>query len=532
MDSPSPTSALLGRPDFKGGYKTPGIEQFTRVPKIEPQSTSPPLKLILIAIAVCMGGSFHFGFQLVITNPTQAVFIKFVNQCHYDHYAVLLEKESLDTLWSTIVALLFVGALIGSFVLRYTAEKLGRKNGLYLSFSLGQISIAMAVISSWVFSYELYIVSRIILGISITMSLGLSAIYLAEISPKSCRGKVGLVTGSVIQVGTVFGSIIAMPNVFGTEAAWPLIYITEFGLMLASFLCLPFLPESPSLLLSRGDEWAARRAIQFFHCCDEMTALKVIAEMKDDSSHSEKPLGMIEVLQDPKLRKRTFVGMVVAFSMAFSGIAVINGFAVEILQTTGLSQMQASVANVGFTIISLLAVYVAAKVVETHGRRSLLLSTNTAILATNIVMAILMQLFNMTKWQVVGWLLILDIAVFTLFFSIGPGPLCYFVSTELLPQKARSAAQGWTAAVQMAARAFLLMAYLPLKNSTNNAAAYAILFVLPVAGSIAFMYYQLPETKNRTPTEVDEETRHLPQLCGQPIEKPSRIDDIDEELIY
>lgn len=52
--------------------------------------------------------------------------------------------------------MLFVGALLGSFVLRLTAEKLGRKKGLYLSFSLGQISIAMAVMSAWVSFHESY----------------------------------------------------------------------------------------------------------------------------------------------------------------------------------------------------------------------------------------------------------------------------------------------------------------------------------------------------------------------------------------
>ncbi|CAJ0953894.1 unnamed protein product, partial [Mesorhabditis belari] len=516
MNKPTKRSPLLENPDLKATYALPELAQFTRITNTQSTtSTNPPLKLVLIAIAVCMGGSFHFGFQLVITNPTQQVFIDFVNRCHIEHYGEHLGKEALDTLWSTIVALLFVGALFGSFVLRLTAEKLGRKNGLYLSFSLGQISIAMAVTSAWISSYELYILSRILLGISMTMSLGLAAIYLAEVSPKRCRGKVGLVTGSMIQVGTVFGSIIAMPNIFGTTNLWALIYVVEFFLMLASFACLPFLPESPCLLLSKGDEWNARRAVQFFHCCDETTALKVIDEMREDTAHSQKTMGMLEVMRDQKLRKRTFVGMVVAFVMAFSGIAVINGYAVEILKQTGLSQMEASIANVGFTLISLFAVYIAAKVVESNGRRSLLLFSNICILITNVIIVALMWIFSTTQWQFFGWMLIFAIGMFTLWFSIGPGPLCYFVSTELLPLKARSAAQGWTAAVQMACRSFLLMIYLPLKNATSQSFAYAFLFVIPVALSIAFLYYELPETKNKTPSEVDEEAARLPKLCGK-----------------
>uniref|UniRef100_A0A1I7V398 Col_cuticle_N domain-containing protein n=1 Tax=Caenorhabditis tropicalis TaxID=1561998 RepID=A0A1I7V398_9PELO len=54
---------------------------------------------------------------------------------------------------------------------------------------------------------------------------------------------------------------------------------------------------------------------------------------------------MWDVVRKKSLRSKAFIGVVVMFAMSFSGIAVVNGFAFEIFMDTGLTVLEASIAN-------------------------------------------------------------------------------------------------------------------------------------------------------------------------------------------
>lgn len=56
----------------------------------------PSARLALVALLVSFGGSFHFGYQLTITNPSQAAFISFVNDSYAIHYGHDLDEDDLE----------------------------------------------------------------------------------------------------------------------------------------------------------------------------------------------------------------------------------------------------------------------------------------------------------------------------------------------------------------------------------------------------------------------------------------------------
>lgn len=61
----------------------------------------------------------------------------------------------------------------------------------------------------------------------------------------------------------------------------------------------------------------------------------------------------------------------------------------------------------------------------------------------------MIRAYNQLQLPWLGYGLIVMFGLFFLAFTMGPGPLCYFVTTEMLNQEAKSAGQGWTAFVQM-----------------------------------------------------------------------------------
>uniref|UniRef100_A0A8R1I2S9 MFS domain-containing protein n=1 Tax=Caenorhabditis japonica TaxID=281687 RepID=A0A8R1I2S9_CAEJA len=473
--------------------------------------------MICVAVLTSIAGSFHFGFNLVLTNPSQEAFLSFMNNTLAKRFNGGLSDNALQNIWSFVVAILFLGALVGSFSIRLIADSVGRKKGLYISIAAGVLAGAMAIVSKFVFLFELYIVSRITMGWSVSVSLGLSALFLSEASPKQNRGAIGMMTGTCVQLGTVCGSVVAMPQIFGTEELWWLIYATEIGIMLFFGATLPFFPESPGFLIQRGATEAATKSIEFFYSCGREDAEFALNEIKAEQKNSSKKFSMMDVIRKKSLRSKAFIGVVVTFAMSFSGVAVINAFAFEILKDTGLSILEASLANDAIAVVSMISSIVAAFIVDRNGRRPLLLISFAGILFCNLIIFGLMFTFYKFGYHALGFILIAFICIFTFFFALGPGPLCYFINAELVGQAARSAAQSWASVIQMLSRFVLVTAFLPMKNQLGEAWSYLILFVAPVAVSLVYLYFSLPETKNKSPLEVEVEIENLPKfpLCGK-----------------
>jgi hypothetical protein len=56
----------------------------------------PSLRLFITSILVGCGGSFHLGFQLTITNPSQDAFLAFVQDSFESHFGTRLSRNTLE----------------------------------------------------------------------------------------------------------------------------------------------------------------------------------------------------------------------------------------------------------------------------------------------------------------------------------------------------------------------------------------------------------------------------------------------------
>ncbi|KAK6750327.1 hypothetical protein RB195_002351 [Necator americanus] len=432
------------------------------IEKTRPQrknSSLPPSKLLLTAILVALGGPFNFGYQLLITNPAQEAFLQFLNGSHFLSKNEYLEREELEGRWSFIISLFFWGCTTGAFLIR-----------------------------------------------------GLSD------NPKECRGVTSLTNGVVLQIALVVGAVLAMPQLFGTVHDWWKLYAAELILTTLVMLLVPFIHDSPGFLHSRGLGHDSQRSLSFYHSI-EGSALKLTMRQLEEENGDGQQLGLISVWKDQTARRGTLVGAVVMMSMAMSGIAAINAFAFEILLSTGLDVLQASIGNIIICIMSLLGILTSSFIIDRFGRRILLLSTYTLLAVINIAIAALMFGFEYAK---VGYPLLIAICVFNFVFAAGPGPVSLFITAELVGQSARGAACTWVNVLMCLLRSLLTASYLPLKNLIGQPLSYFLLFFPPMVLTVFLLYFFLPETKGKTPTEVEDEWENLPKLCKsrQSHEKP------------
>uniref|UniRef100_A0A914W368 Major facilitator superfamily (MFS) profile domain-containing protein n=1 Tax=Plectus sambesii TaxID=2011161 RepID=A0A914W368_9BILA len=455
----------------------------------------PCLRLFLISLLVSFGGSFHFGYQLVLTNPSQGAFLNFLHASFLMRYDTDLTPQAQKSIWSVIVALLFVGAIIGSLVLPLIADRVGRKNGMYISTSLMVVACVMSALSKSITSFELFTAGRLLFGVAIGLSLGLASLLLSESSPKQCRGFVSMTTGILLQLGIIAGSTVGMQIVFGSDDSWPMIYWVEIVPLIVLMVSLPFIDESPSFLVANGKEHEARNAIRNFYNCASGEVDKVLLEMKESQQFNSKRTTLFAVFKDNESRRGTLVGCVVAVGMAFCGIAVINAFAVKLFQDVGLSIRDASIANIGLGVVSFLGNTLSAVVIDKCGRRPLLLIINTLLIVSNVLIFGLLYSYRELELPALGYCLIAVIALFIFAFGMGPGPIAFFITTEMVSQRSRSAGQSCANITQMLCRGVILAIYLPL-DGLIGPLSYAILFIVPLTAATVLLYFYLPETKN------------------------------------
>ncbi|CAI4224988.1 unnamed protein product [Auanema sp. JU1783] len=487
------------------------LEPGSVVPKEKKKSQLPGVHLMAMALLVAFGGSFSFGYQLVITNPAQDAFIDFVNRS-LSSSGKYYELNELESIWGGIISLFFWGSTCGSLFISIIVHKLGRKNGLQLSHFIHILSCLLSIASYQYVNHRLYAFSRFLIGFAFSISLGVAPMFIAECSPKHCRGKISMTTGVLLQIGLVVGAVTAMPHVMGNKEYWWMMYGVEAVLTCIVALIMPLVKESPGYLLSRQHITECEQSIKFYHEVTSESAQEIIEEMKKEKDSSCDSYGLFEIWKFSSARRGTILGIVIMITMVMTGIAAINAFAFEILLSTGLTVRQASYGNILICFMSVVGIICSSLVIDYFGRRRLLLVTYSLLGLINIMIYIFMIGYERTQNSVLGYCLLTAISLFNLTFAAGPGPISLFVTSELVSQRARGPACTWVQAAMSICRSFLLAGYLPLKNSIGQPQAYFFLFFPPMIITVIVLYFYLPETKGKTVTEVEDSVKLLPTI--------------------
>ncbi|KJH46726.1 transporter, major facilitator family protein [Dictyocaulus viviparus] len=470
------------------------------------QSQWPSWHLSLTALLVSIGGGFNFGYQLLITNPAQEAFIQFLNLSYIEFHGVQEDRKSYEYIWGVIVSSFFWGATVGALLIQTIADCFGRKIGIILTFFAQLICLTLEIVSYYINSYILYSISRIVLGIAISVCLGIGPMFIIECSPVACRGMISMVTGIMLQVGIVVGSIYAMPEVWGTVNSWWLIYALELGITVITTLFMVFVPESPSFLASQKKTDLAESSFIYYHGIDT-SETKVLLEQFQTGNENHRSIGLFEIFTNKDWLRGFLLSSVVMGGTILSGVAVVNAFTFEILLSVGLNAFQASIANVIICFMAAVGAVLSGRLVEKLGRRPLLLSTFSAVAVINLIFAGLMYLFRWTTENWVGWCIVVAICAFNLVFAAGPGSLCFIVPGELVGQEARAATYTWVTIILNGIRSVLLAGYFPIRANLGESLSYFLLFVPPCVVTLVICYYWLPETAGKTPEEV----RHVMQ---------------------
>jgi len=377
------------------------------------------------------------------------------------------------------------------------SEKLGRRRTFYLSSSFVILGLVCQSLSKLCHSYEMLGLGRFITGVGCGLALPLEGMYFNEISPLKSRGFFCGMTGIFVELGFIVGGVLALPEVLGTVDRWPWMLAIQIPPCLVLLAILPFLHESPRYLLSRKKIDACKRSLKFFGHKDVDAGFK---EIEAELQNQEKESGWKEVWQKVHLRRATFLSALVVITAMSSGIIAIDYYCTNILMDVGLSISIAQYASVGIFAQSVLSAILGSFLVDKVGRRVLLLVTTFSLIVSNLALMVSTIVYGIYQAVWIGYLSVAAAVAITFTFGIGPAVLQWIVTSEMVPQNARSKVQLIVMLVQKMTSVVAGLAFFPLQGLVGPYAF--LLFIIPLCIVFVIFVIKFPETKRKTVVEV------------------------------
>jgi sugar porter (SP) family MFS transporter len=447
--------------------------------------------LWLAATSAALGGLL-FGYDWVVIGGAKPF---------YEIYFQLSSPRLQG--WAMSCAL--IGCLIGAVAAGRLSDRFGRKYLLTLSalvFAASSLGTALAA------HFTAFVAWRILGGFAIGLASGVSPVYLAEISPAHLRGRLVSLNQMAIVIGILLAQVvnwlIARPVPAGATATeilaswngqsgWRWMFgvtaIPSLLFLVATF----FVPESPRWLATKGRNQQALGVLR--RLGGEIYARQVMDAFRETTGE-ERRVSLIHELPRPGIARALVLGIVLAVLQQWCGINVIFNYAQEIFAASGyqisgilFNIVITGAVNVVFTVIALVTI-------DRFGRRFLLL---TGVAGLTIIFTILGMLYRL-HFQGIPMLVLVLAAIAC--YAMSLAPVTWVVISEIFPNRIRGGAVS-IAVTALWIACFALTYTFPMLNAAIGTSGVFFAYAIVCVAGLLFLYWRLPETKNRSLEEIE-----------------------------
>jgi sugar porter (SP) family MFS transporter len=397
-----------------------------------------------------------------------------------DQFGLTTRQQELLT--TAVVIGQIAGALCGGAL----ANAIGRKKSMVLIVAGYAVFALLGAVSV---SLPMLLAARLLLGLTIGVSVVVVPVYVAESAPAAVRG--ALLT--TYQVATISGIIL------GYLAGYLLAGAHNWRWMLGlagvpAALLLPLLsrmPETARWYLMKGRSVDARRALLRIEPEDsvERELAEISRAVREESGDTS------EMLRPPFLRATLFV-VTLGFLIQITGINAIVYYSPRLFAAMGFTGNFALLGLPALVqLAGLAAVCFALVLVDRVGRRPILLSGIAMMLAADIT---LVAAFAGGLGVLLGFV---GVLVFVVGFSFGFGSLVWVYAGESFPSRLRSIGSSTMLTSDLVANAIVAAVFLTMLQSLGGAGAFAVFGFFTVL-AFGFVYRYAPETKGRQLEEI------------------------------
>ena len=438
-----------------------------RAAEITGQLRGPPQRGLLVGLTAASVGVIY-GYDL----SSIAGALLFISR----EFGLTTRQQELLT------TMVVFGQIAGAFGGGMLANAIGRKRSMvlitvgYALFALlGAVSVSMPML----------LLARLLLGVTIGVSVVVVPVYVAESAPAAVRGSLlaayQLATVSGIILGYTAGYLLA-----GWQAwRWMLGLATVPALLLLPLLLR--VPDTARWYLLKGRVAEARQALLRIE--PEATVDAELAEIVCATSEEGRG-GISEMLRRPYLRATLFV-VALGFLIQITGINAIVYYSPRLFAAMGFQGDFALLALPALVqVAGLAAVCASLLLVDRLGRRPILLS---GIAMMIVAVVLLIVVFAADSGAILGFA---GVLLFIIGFSFGFGSLVWVYAGESFPSRLRSMGSSVMLTSNLTANALIAGFFLTMLHLLGGTGVFAAFGFFAVV-AFAVVYRYAPETKGR-----------------------------------
>ncbi|WP_026534295.1 sugar porter family MFS transporter [Arthrobacter sp. H14] len=457
--------------------------------KLPPNTPGPHSKRLgLIAVIATFGGLL-FGYDTGVING-----------------ALGPMEEDLGLTPATqglVVSILIFGAAIGALIGGRLADAFGRRHNIVMLavvFMVGTLGCVFAP------NWEMLSVFRFILGLAVGGASATVPVYLAEVSPVERRGSI-VTRNEVMIVSGQFAAFVINAVIFQVwgehDVVWRYMLAVALLPAIALFIGMLRMPESPRWLMSQGRDDEAREVLLQVRSPEraeaEMAEVHALAEEEKQSQ-----TGGWADLGVPWIRRLIFIGIGLGIFQQLTGINSIMYYGTQLLERAGFSGDAAIIFNTLNGLFSVLGITVGIMLINKIDRRKMLLGGFMLTTTFHILVGLSSTLLPESTFK--SYLILVFVVAFVFCMQGTLGPLVWLLLSEIFPLKIRSFAMGVCVFALWIANAIVAFAFPPTVAALGIGSTF---FIFAAVGLVAilFVYKMVPETRNKTLEEFEDDFR-------------------------
>ncbi|XP_042485234.1 probable polyol transporter 4 [Macadamia integrifolia] len=420
--------------------------------------------------------------------------------------AILFIQEDLkitDVQEEVLVGCLSIISLFGSLAGGKTSDTIGRKWTMALASIIFQTGAAIMALAP---SFRVLMIGRLLAGIGIGFGVMIAPVYIAEISPTIDRGSFTSFPEIFINFGILLGYVSNYAfSGLSPHISWRI--MLAVGILPSVFIgfALFIIPESPRWLVTQNRVEEARLVLlktidNEREVEQRLEEIQQAAGTTNAQKYEEKAIWRELISPSPVVRRMLITGFGIQCFQQITGMDATVYYSPTIFREAGIedkTMVLAATIAVGFakTIFILVAIVLIDKV----GRKPLLyvstIGMTTCLLGLSLTLCLIRGGASIP-------LSILAVCGNVAFFSVGIGPVCWVVTSEIFPLKLRAQAAALGAVGNRVSSGLIAMSFLSISRAITVAGTLFIFFLIS-ALSIAFVYFFVPETKGKSLEEIE-----------------------------
>jgi len=406
-----------------------------------------------------------------------------------------------NTMKEVIAAAILLGAVVGSLACSLLSERVGRHRTILMIcvvFVLGSLASSLAPTA------VALALARVLLGFAVGGATQTVPVYVAELAPKSIRGRLVLCFQLAIGVGIVIATLVGASEAISWREAIGAAAAPALVMLLLQLR----LPESPRWLVLKFGLGRVEEAQKVLYRLrpdgyDVSSELEEIVALEGRQQRTSRGNRDWSGLRQPWVRPALVVGCGIALFTQLSGIEMIIYYAPTILTDNGFSKTTALWVSVALGTVYLVMMVVGLIIVDKVGRRRLTLV---------MVPGTALSLFALGAFFVTGHSgrayvppIVACLLTFMFFNAGGLQLMGWLTGSEIYPLAVRAAAASVQSATLWGTNLLITLTLLTMISIFGVGQVFWIYGMFNVAAWL-FVWWRMPELTGHSLEDIE---RHL-----------------------